>query len=85
LLSHVPTALTGGWVPAAVGESVTWSGEWSACVGRGRMLFSSAQGSPNNPALCEVATLLPVPFGRNVGCALESIPRVSRKVRVFAE
>jgi hypothetical protein len=61
LLSHVPTVETGGWVPAAVGESITWSGESSAYVGRGRMLFSNALGSANNPALYELATLLPVP------------------------
>jgi hypothetical protein len=61
LLSHVPTVETGGWVPVAVGDSITWSGESAAYVGRGRMLFSNALGSPDNPALYEVATLLPVP------------------------
>jgi hypothetical protein len=61
LLSFVPTVAAGGWVPAAVGESITWSGESSAYVGRGSMRFSNAQGSPDNPAVYEVATLLPVP------------------------
>lgn len=61
LLSYTPTVQAGGWVPLAVGETLSWSGQSAYHVGQGRMLFSNHQGSPDNPANFEVAVLQGVP------------------------
>jgi PEP-CTERM motif-containing protein len=46
-----------GWVPSAVGDTLTWSGESSAYLSQGQLLFSDLIGTGNH-ANFDVATLV---------------------------
>jgi hypothetical protein len=61
LLSYMPTLEAGGWVPLALGEVLSWSGQSAYYVEQGNMLFSNLKGSPDNPAYFELAILQGVP------------------------